>query len=340
VEAGVNVVVRVEEQSGVGEARRRSVALGRDAGLGDQDQATLALVVTELATNLVKHAAAGGEMLFRAVGPASAIQVLAIDRGPGIEAIADALRDRYSTAGTSGTGLGAVGRMAAQFEVQSTPRAGSVVLARVGPVTPPPDGVVSGGVCVPKRGETACGDAWAEMVTGGVRRVMVADGVGHGPDAARAAAEALRVFRSRPETPLPELMRHLHDALRPTRGAAIAVAELDTEARRLRFVGVGNIVAAVSAPPSASASGATSQRNLVSHPGTGGHEIRRVQEFVEDWPLGATLVVHSDGARARWTLASYPGLVNRDPAVVAGVIYRDFSRGTDDVTVVALRATR
>ncbi|HET7828491.1 MAG TPA: SpoIIE family protein phosphatase [Candidatus Limnocylindrales bacterium] len=333
----MSVVVRVEEQSGVGDARRRSVALARDAGLGDQDQATLALVVTELATNLVKHTPAGGEMLFRAIGPARAVEVLAVDRGPGIEAIADALRDRYSTTGTSGTGLGAVKRLAAQFEVQSTPKAGSVVLARVGGLTPQPDGIASGGVCVPKRGETVSGDAWTETVTGAVRRVIVADGVGHGPDAARAAGEALRVFRARPETPLPELMRHLHDALRPTRGAAIAIAELDAEAQRLRFIGVGNIVAAVSAPPSAS--GAT-QRNLVSHPGTVGHEIRRVQEFVDDWPRGATLVLHSDGARARWSLASYPGIANRDPAVIAGVLYRDFSRGTDDVTVVALRGTR
>ena len=337
MEAGLSLVVRVEEQSGVGEARRRSVALARDAGLGDQDQATLALVVTELATNLVKHTSVGGELLFRALGPAGAIEVLAVDRGPGIEAVADALRDRYSTTGTAGTGLGAIGRMASQFEIHTTPRAGSVVLARVGRVAAPSDGVASGGVCVPKRGETVSGDAWAETVTGAVRRVIVADGVGHGPEAARAAAEALRVFRSRPETPLPELVRHLHEALRPTRGAAVAVAELDAGARRLRFVGVGNIVAAITAP---SATGAATQRNLVSHPGTVGHEVRRIQEFVEDWPPGATLVLHSDGARARWSLASYPALPNRDPSVVAGVLYRDFNRGTDDVTVVALRATR
>ncbi|HKF86250.1 MAG TPA: SpoIIE family protein phosphatase, partial [Candidatus Limnocylindrales bacterium] len=276
-------------------------------------------------------------ILFRSLGPAQAIEVVAVDHGPGILAIADALRDRYSTTGTAGTGLGAVGRIASQFELHSTPPAGSVILARIGVVPMASDGVASGGICVPKHGESVSGDAWAETVTGAVRRVMVADGVGHGPDAARAATEAVRVFRTHQETPLPDLFRYLHEALRPTRGASIAVAELDAGARRLRYVGVGNIVAAIAPAPGGTGA---SQRNLVSHPGTVGHELRRVQEFVEDWPRGATLVMHSDGARARWTLAAYPGLANRDPAVLAGVLYRDFSRGTDDVTVVALRATR
>jgi hypothetical protein len=47
--------------------------------------------------------------------------------------------------------------------------------------------------------------------------------------------------------------------------------------------------------------------------------------------------VHSDGLVNRWDLDRYPGLVQRHPSLVAGVLFRDFNRGRDDVTVVAAR---
>jgi len=78
----------------------------------------------------------------------------------------------------------------------------------------------------------------------------------------------------------------------------------------------------------------------VSHPGTVGHELARIHEYDYAWPTGSLLILHSDGARTRWAVDAYPGLVRRDPALVAGVLYRDFERGNDDVTVVALRAVR
>jgi hypothetical protein len=35
-------------------------------------------------------------------------------------------------------------------------------------------------------------------------------------------------------------------------------------------------------------------------------------------------------------MEQYPGLITRHPALVAGMLYRDFRRGRDDVTVVAV----
>jgi hypothetical protein len=43
---------------------------------------------------------------------------------------------------------------------------------------------------------------------------------------------------------------------------------------------------------------------------------------------------------SRWSLEDYPGLAARDPAVIAGVLYRDFSRRRDDVTVVVAAEPR
>ena len=54
----------------------------------------------------------------------------------------------------------------------------------------------------------------------------------------------------------------------------------------------------------------------------------------------ATIVMFSDGLTSRWDLASYPGLASKSPALIAGVLYRDHSRGRDDVTIVVARERR
>ena len=78
-------------------------------------------------------------------------------------------------------------------------------------------------------------------------------------------------------------------------------------------------------------------RSVVSHHGTAGGAARRIQEFTYPWKGGDILVLHSDGLGSHWTLAGYPGLAQRHPALIAGVLYRDHRRGRDDTTVVVVR---
>jgi hypothetical protein len=68
--------------------------------------------------------------------------------------------------------------------------------------------------------------------------------------------------------------------------------------------------------------------------------MRRVQEFSYPWEPDATLVVHSDGLSTRWRPESYPGLQRHDPAVMAGVLFRDFARARDDASVIVVREAR
>jgi hypothetical protein len=46
--------------------------------------------------------------------------------------------------------------------------------------------------------------------------------------------------------------------------------------------------------------------------------------------------MHSDGISARWRLEAYEGLADAHPALIAGIIYRDFGRPRDDATVLVL----
>lgn len=161
---------------------------------------------------------------------------------------------------------------------------------------------------------------------------MVVDGLGHGVLASEAAREAEQVFSKTKEPSLIGILTDIHDALKKTRGAAIAVARIDTQRGILTFAGVGNIGGAI-----------VSQgfgRNMTSHNGTLGIRMERVQEFTYPWNRENLLVMHSDGLISRWDLEGYPGIWNKPASVIAALLHRDFNRGRDDVTVLVAKAAR
>lgn len=325
-------VMTIAEASQTGEARRRVASLTSGLGFDTLDAGRVAIVVTEMATNLVKHAKRG-DLLVRPLGcdGVKGVEVLALDRGPGISNVGQSLRDGRSTTGTAGTGLGAVMRLAQQFDIYSQVGTGTAVVAQLWArgIVDPSRRLEIGSVCVSYPGETECGDAWATEEQDRRSLVTVVDGLGHGVAAAEACREAVKAFRAHTAEPPPGILDAMHLALRSTRGASGAVAQVDWTRRVLRYSGVGNIAGAILTQ--------AGDRHLVSHNGTLGRELRRVDEFTYAWPGDALLVLHSDGLGSRWDLARYPGLAERHPSLIAGVLYRDFWRGRDDVTVVTAR---
>lgn len=327
--------LRVEDTSQVGEARRLAAAVCRGLGFDETFVGQLALVVTEMATNLLKHAA-GGEILLRSVEwpDAPGIEILSLDRGPGISNLGESLRDGHSTAGSPGTGLGAIRRLSSLFDIYSASGKGTAVLSRIWKTPPPmppdplpPHTLTVGAVCLPVSGEEPCGDAWAVHQVRDRALIMVADGLGHGQDAAEAAAEAVRVFRKDATRGPGEIIHIMHSALKSTRGAAVAVAEVLRGQRIVRYAGVGNISGRILSDDAS--------RNMVSHNGTAGVEVRKIQEYTYPWPENGLLILHSDGLATHWSLDDYPGLHQKHPSLIAGILFRDHNRGRDDVTVVA-----
>ena len=186
-----------------------------------------------------------------------------------------------------------------------------------------------GAISLAKAGEEVSGDAWTLVQGRGRQVLLLVDGLGHGQDAAAAARAAVAAAERNAALNAAELLETVHAALRPTRGAAAAVLMLQAESELCTICGVGNIAAMIRAQ------GRT--RNMVSHNGTLGHQVRKMQEFSYPFPRGSLLIAHTDGIVTHWDLAAYPGLEARHPAVVAAVLCRDFDRGRDDLTVVALR---
>jgi hypothetical protein len=218
-------------------------------------------------------------------------------------------------------------RLADTFEVYAPTGGGTLVRLEIWAKPVPPAELEFGVICLPKSGETVPGDSWINVTAKGRHSFLVADGLGHGPDAARASLAATRVLELRPDMEPSETIQACHRALAPTRGAAVAVARISSD--QGSFAGVGNIACRIE-------SGET-RRQLVSHNGTLGHMMRRVQQFDVPLPVGALLILHSDGLATHWNLADYPGLAGRHPGVIAGVLFRDHERGRDDVTVLVAR---
>jgi hypothetical protein len=186
---------------------------------------------------------------------------------------------------------------------------------------------------VAKTGEEVCGDSWIVHHRPGGPRVTIADGLGHGPIAAEASRTAIAVANDHIADSAIDLLDRIHGALRATRGAALAVAEIDCDRGIVRFAGLGNIAGCI-------ISGGDTRRQMVSHNGTVGHQARKTQDFSYPWHRDSLLVLHSDGIATHWSLDSYPGLFYRHPSTIAGVLYRDFNRGRDDATVVVVRQDR
>ena len=337
MEVGAHTVAVIDETQ-VAEARRVAARCAAAVGFSEADRGTVALAATEIASNLFRHGG-GGELIVRAIADASSVwppgvELLGLDKGPGMRDVALCVSDGYSTAGSQGIGLGAIARASTTFDIYSRRGIGTVVLSRITAgrraLPDPPGDFVHGAVNVPYPGELENGDCWAFASNVPQRGlVFVADGLGHGPAAAQAARCARDVFVEHQAFGPAEIVARMHDALRSTRGAAVAVTEIDNAARRVRHCGLGNVAAAI-----VSRSGV---RQLLSHNGSAGHTGGRIQEFTYPWPEDALLIAHSDGLITRWRLDVYPGLEQRHPGVIAGMLYRDARRERDDVTVVAMR---
>jgi anti-sigma regulatory factor (Ser/Thr protein kinase) len=327
------VISKVHDRTQVGEVRRTATEAARRSGFLDGEVGRVALVATEIATNIVRHGG-GGIVVVRQLDTAGGhgLELLGLDRGPGMANVARCLVDGFSTAGSPGTGLGAITRNADRYAIYSRPGHGTAIMASFHfgrPVEPP--GWEIGVVIDCHPGESLCGDNWAATVDRSSATLLVVDGSGHGPLAARAAETAIRIFGDNFDKDCVSLVAAIHRGLAPTRGAALAVARIDATARLLRFVGIGNISGVVANDGRF--------RRLASYNGTAGHVVSQIREFTYPFVENPLVILHSDGVSPKWDIDTYPGLMRNHPSLVAGVAFRDHRRDRDDAAVVAIRKT-
>lgn len=328
-----SIIISVRELSGAGEGKRQAARLADTLGWTLEDAGGLAIAVTEAATNLLRHAG-GGEIHLRECGASygDGIEMIALDSGPGMSDIDRCLSDGFSTIGTQGQGLGAIARLATEFDIHSTPGRGTVLVARFyrsGVALP---ALRVGSIQSPVAGEELCGDSWCAQFDENGATFLLADGLGHGMGAATASRKAVEVVSRSSEVRPIVLLEIVHRALRGTRGAAVAIARIDLAAGLLSFAGIGNITGILTNGPNT--------QHLISPSGTAGDTVRKMNEYTYPWPAHGRLLMHSDGLTTSWKLGEYAGLEARDPALLAALLFRDARRERDDACVVVAQGAR
>ena len=320
--------LEVRDPTHVALVRRRALHHAHLAGFEEPLSGTVALIASEGASNIVKHAGTGGVVLGRcSAGEAIGLSLSFYDRGPGMRLEA-CLPDGISSVGTLGHGLGAIARGASRWDAFSRPGGGSVVWAEIWKDLPTLPFDV-GAVCAPYPGESVAGDGWGvEILDDDSCVLMVVDGLGHGAAAADAARAALDVLRTAPELSPGSILERAHTALRRTRGAAAAVGRLQRGSHLFTYAAAGNIGGLIWG-------GGGPARSLVSQHGIVGHSMHRVREEAYAVPPGASLVLYSDGIKTRWELDA--DLARSRAMTIATVLWRDQARGRDDATALIVR---
>jgi anti-sigma regulatory factor (Ser/Thr protein kinase) len=335
-------VVTIAEPEDVSVCRRRVSSYASKMGFPDVAVGEVAILVTELVENVVRHGGGRGELRFGELTQEGrrGLEIICSDGGPGLDR-ARAFSDGFSSGNSLGIGLGAVARFADSCEAR-TPEGGQgseIVVIKWLPAdsTGPPQAapwhaarVEVGARSRPYPGASVNGDAYAVRFLDPARVIAaVIDGLGHGVEAHLAASEARAHIELHAGAELSELFEGLGRRLRNTRGVVAAVADIDLDARTLRFAGIGNIEASVIAGDGV--------LQLVSTGGIIGHNVRHLRPFEYAWRPGQTLMMCSDGVHSGWRTAIDSAILLAHPDVVAATIISQHSRSTDDATALGVR---
>jgi anti-sigma regulatory factor (Ser/Thr protein kinase) len=317
----------VEDVSAVTACRNAALAMASRLQFPAARADEVALAVTEAASNLHKHARQGSMLLcVNRDADVPGIELVTIDAGPGLRDVSAAMRDGHSTAGTLGIGLGAIRRLADFSDLYSMPGHGTALIARFWPAVGL-SAIRCAGLVRPITGEAECGDAFGVVWRDDVITAVFCDGLGHGPLAAAASAQALAAVLDEPAREPAALLERAHRRMSGTRGGAVAVVQVAGQVAR--FAGLGNVAGFVLS--------AGSRKSMLSVPGIAGYQARAFRQFDYEVPPGAAVILHSDGISSRWEVAAVPNVETKDPLLIAAVLLAEAGIHRDDAGVVVLK---
>lgn len=303
-----------------------------------QQVGVIDIIISEITSNLIKHAGSG-EILYKisSGNGNSTFEVICIDYGPGIEDTTRMMKDGVSTTGTLGQGLGALKRLSTQFQIYSIPEWGTILYSLFSsheieiPRRQKLDLDVKA-LCVSKPPEIVCGDGYRVKRSDSHIQIMFGDGLGHGQYAKEAIDTAGDFFMHCHDRDPVEIIRQMHDAVRKTRGLVVSIASFEILANQWRLCGVGNIFTKMY-------SGIVSKAYMAYNGAVGLTIPNTMKCSVIPIEKNQNLIMCSDGLRTRWELSKYPAILRSDGLIIAAALFKDFSRGTDDASVLVAKVT-
>jgi anti-sigma regulatory factor (Ser/Thr protein kinase) len=329
------IVVQVEVLPDIRTAEQTARRVADSMGFCSQESEAIALVATELASNLIKHAG-GGIIRFAAatVDARGGIQIESEDYGPGIVDFERAVTDGFSTTGSLGTGLGAVHRLMDRLELRPTARGTHILCERwLRPrASIPTTRWLEFGVATrARRQQRENGDSFIICQRGGDALVGVIDGLGHGSLAQRAAQAARQYVQHHFDHSLEDLFRGAGRACRATRGVVMALGRFDFAQKTLSVANIGNVEVRVLGSPS--------PVNLRVRRGIVGLTTVEPVTTVCSWTSTNVLVMHSDGVRPHWDWKDFAVFEAGPAEVIAGHLLSKLGGFDDDATVLVVKGT-
>ena len=341
MDANNHIRFSLPERSFASITKRDITKLAEGWGFSEADVGKVNIVVAELLSNLVKFSAHGGELLVRPIGkPVHTVEIVCMDKGPGMSEPLRMQEDGVSTYGSLGEGLGAIKRQSSLFDLYSLPNFGTVILVHISKssakTNTTPERVEVGYVMVPKPHETVCGDGLSIISNNNRTNILALDGLGHGVSANEASAQAIAAFEENINLDPANRLRAIHTAIKRSRGAVGFTARINDGI--IEYCGIGNIAGKLYSQEVSALAGAQ-YKNIISYNGILGHNIPTTLNNQRlDWVRNKILILNSDGLKTRWELSKYPGLLRHHPTTIAAVLYLDHSRHSDDTLVVVCKA--
>jgi phosphoserine phosphatase RsbX len=184
----------------------------------------------------------------------------------------------------------------------------------------------------PMPGQDVSGDQYVVVDAGDSVLLGVIDGLGHGPAAAEAAFEAIKVLTANAGEPLDALIYLCHQSLAETRGVAMTLARFTFDDGELTWLGVGNVLGVVvrNAPV-----GSTNLAVALVAGGIVGHQLPPTMHIRgASMHPGDVLLLGTDGLRPHFI--EDPPLAQEVPSLADDILTR-CRKDTDDALILAAR---
>jgi anti-sigma regulatory factor (Ser/Thr protein kinase) len=313
-------------------ARERVRAEGRRIGLGEDAVGALAIVVSELANNQLSHGTRG-QIAVRALmrSGVAGLEIVAADEGRGITNAVRSFEGASRAEGSLGVGLAGVRSLSDELDVDIRLGEGTCIRARKfgAPVARRREVAILGRPC---KGERVSGDqAGFERTEGGLL-LFVADGLGHGPEARDASDRALVAARRSSGVSSVDLLRAVDVALARSRGAVMAIANLDESRATVDFAAIGNVTTHIVRFRQARLFTGSSFVLGMPTPVTKRIASERISAEADE-----VIVMCSDGISSRATLEERRDMLHASSLAIAEHMLETFGQDNDDATVLVAR---
>lgn len=180
-------------------------------------------------------------------------------------------------------------------------------------------------------GERVSGDRHVVCLFPDGALLAVIDGLGHGIEAAKAAAAAAAVLEGHAQEPVVPLVRRCHDALMATRGVVMSVVSISSLADTVTWLGVGNVDATL---VRAGEAAKRSRETLLTRGGIVGYQLPPLHASVIQIGADDILALGTDGLSSGFADALTPG---EPPQRMADRILDRYGKDNDDALVLIAR---